>query len=634
MDFDHVTGRAIMKLSGSELIRGEPDASSFPNGALRDTSQARGYTTWDPTSPAFIRNNTDGATLMIPTCFVSWTGDALDVKTPLLRATSALSREATRLLKLLGDMQVESVNSTLGAEQEFFVVDRALFQARSDLVFSGRTVLGAKPPKGQELEDHYFATVPPRILAYIEEVEHECWKLGIPARTSHNEVAPGQHEMAPIFEFSNVAADHNVIQMDIMTEIAQRHGLACLLHEKPFAGVNGSGKHNNWSIATNYGLNLLEPTSSPRDNLIFQVFLAVVIRAVDLHADLLRASVAVPGNDWRLGANEAPPAIMSVYLGSEIDGLVQWILKGMPESSGTFHGSPRRSVTELNLGAGITPFRRDRTDRNRTSPFAFTGNKFEFRAVGSSQSVGQTVAVLNTIAADSARFFANELETLLEKAPDTHPTVHARTLIQSILQQHQRVIFNGNGYSKEWVELAAQRGLPNIRECVSALEQFANEKNRNLFGSLGVLSNEETIARSNIYFEHYAKVINVEAQVAESMVSTQILPAALKHQANFAASVKALKDVGVLDAAVAPQKASLEDLVAKVNSLLENHKKLQDAIATSQKAHGSPHDHAVLIRDTLKPALAELRQSADALELIVEDNIWPLPKYSDLLFLK
>lgn len=581
----------------------------------------------------WIRIGTNGATLMIPCSFVSWTGDALDTKTPLLRASSALSREGTRLLHLLGDTRAEAVQSTMGAEQEFFVVDRALFQARPDLVFTGRALFGAKPPKGQEMEDHYFAAMPPRILAYIEEVEHELWKLGIPARTRHNEVAPGQHEMAPIFEFSNVAADHNMISMDVMREIALRHGLVCLLHEKPFAGVNGSGKHNNWSMCTNYGLNLLEPTANPKDNLIFQVTLMCIIRAVDVHADLLRAAIAVPGNDWRLGANEAPPAIVSVYLGSVLDDLVKWIAKGCPSDA---VGTPGRGgmASTLKLGERLQAFNRDRTDRNRTSPFAFTGNKFEFRAVGSSQSVGAVTTILNTIAADSIRTFANDIDAAKQADPNASVREISVKLMQDIANKHKRIIFDGNGYSKEWVEEATKRGLPNMRECVSALEPFNSKKNLDLFKSLEVMSYEETNARRNIYFEHYVKTINIEAQVSASVATTQLVPAAVAHQKNQALAIKALKDAGVPDEAMAPQKAELDKVTAHVSGLIRSVADLKKAIEESHHVHSDVHQGAIFMRDRVKPAIAAVRENADYLETHVEDNLWPLPKYSDLLFLK
>jgi glutamine synthetase len=572
---------------------------------------------------------------MIPCSFVSWTGDALDTKTPLLRASSALSREATRLLRLLGDDRAESVQSTMGAEQEFFIVDRALYQARPDLVFCGRALFGAKPPKGQEMEDHYFAAMPPRILAYIEEVEHELWKLGIPARSRHNEVAPGQHEMAPIFEFSNLAADHNMVSMDIMKEVAIRHGLVCLLHEKPFAGVNGSGKHNNWSMCTNYGLNLLEPTASPKDNLIFQVFLLATIRAVDLHADLLRASIAVPGNDWRLGANEAPPAIMSVYLGSVLADLVRWIASGCPSDA---IGTPGRSGSSmgstLKLGERLQSFSRDRTDRNRTSPFAFTGNKFEFRAVGSSQSVGSITTILNTIAADSIRTFANDLEAAHKASPNASIRELAQKLMGEIAVKHNRILFDGNGYSKEWVEEATRRGLPNMRECVAALEPFNSKKNLELFKSLEVLSYEETNARRNIYFEYYSKTINIEAQVSANVATTQLIPAAVAHQKNQAVAIKSLRDAGLTEEAFAAQKAELDKVTGHVSALIKAVQALQKAIDESHHHHSDVHQHAIFMRDHVKPAIASVREHADFLESQVEDNLWPLPKYSDLLFLK
>lgn len=632
-------GKTILEFSGSELIRGEPDASSFPNGGIRSTYEARGYTTWDPNSPAFLVEDTNGKTLLIPTCFCSWTGEALDVKTPLLRSTESLSREAVRLLKILGDQKVRSVHSTLGAEQEFFVIDRGFYLARPDLLFAGRTVIGAKPPKGQEMEDHYFATMPPRIIAYLQEVEQQLWRMGIPTKTRHNEVAPGQHEMAPIFEDSNLAADHNMVMMEVLKEVATRHGLVCLLHEKPFASINGSGKHNNWSIATDYGLNLLEPTKNPRDNIVFQVFLAAVLRAVDLHADLLRASIATPGNDFRLGAGEAPPAIISAYLGSEIDELVRELIayddKVDTSAAGGRGAGDRptlnKMVSELNIGGTVAPFKRDRTDRNRTSPFAFTGNKFEFRAVGSSQNVGSTITILNTIAADSIRAIGTEIEKAVSEGLELPKAI--KRVVSSTLRAHERIIFNGNGYSQEWVEEAERRGLPNLRETVVALAPFESEKNIKLFESLRVLTASEIKSRKNIYYEHYCNTINIEAQCSLNLANAHVIPAGVAYQTQLANSIKAVKEI-TPNASLDGQYRRLADVSSHLEAVLAASKNLSEKLAERHKHHETPEIHATFFRDVIKPCLGEVRVHSDKLEHLVPDELWTLPKYSDMLFLK
>ncbi|XP_004347075.2 glutamine synthetase catalytic region [Capsaspora owczarzaki ATCC 30864] len=632
-------GKTILEFSGGELIRGEPDASSFPNGGIRSTYEARGYTTWDPNSPAFLVKNTNGLTLLIPTCFCSWTGEALDVKTPLLRSSESLSREAVRLLKIIGDHKVRSVHTTLGAEQEFFVIDRGFFLARPDLLFSGRSVIGAKPPKGQEMEDHYFATMPPRVMAYIQEVEQELWLMGIPTKTRHNEVAPGQHEMAPIFEDSNLAADHNMIMMEVLRDVATRHNLTCLLHEKPFAYVNGSGKHNNWSMATDYGVNLLEPSKSPRDNMPFHVFLAAVIRAVDAHADILRASIATPGNDFRLGANEAPPAIMSIYLGSEIDELVRELIayddKSEPSAAGGRGADGRPSlskmVSELNIGGTVAPFKRDRTDRNRTSPFAFTGNKFEFRAVGSSQNVGATVTILNTIVADAIRSIATEIEKTAAEGIELPKAI--RRVVRDNLRKHERIIFNGNGYSQEWVVEAEKRGLPNLRETVAALSQFESEKSIRLFESLRVFSASEIKSRKNVYFEHYCNTINIEAQCALNLINAHVIPSGVNYQTQLATSIKSVKELNPA-AKLEEQTRRLGDVTLHVEGALLASKNLSEKLAERHKHHESPEQHAIFFRDVIKPCITEARVHSDKLEHLVPDEVWTLPKYSDMLFLK
>ena len=619
------------EFTGDQLVRGEPDASSFPNGGTRSTSRARGYTTWDPTSPAFIRHGPNGSTLYIPTCFCSWTGDALDVKTPLLRSAAALSNEAVRLLRLLGDEDTKFVHTTLGAEQEFFVVDRSFYSARPDLLFAGRTLFGAKPPKGQELEDHYFATIPARVFAFIQEVESELWKVGVPTRARHNEVAPGQHEMAPVFEFSNMASDHNMVQMELLREIAQRHGLACLLHEKPFANVNGSGKHNNWSMCTDKGVNLLDPSATPRANQFFQCFLSCILHAVDTHADLLRASIATPGNDWRLGMAEAPPAIMSVYLGADILELVNW-LQSLDPTKTTQSIQEESAEFLLHLGkAAVAPFRRDRTDRNRTSPFAFTGNKFEFRAVGSSQNVGHVVTVINAIVADSIRSFSAELEQALKTAPSTEAAI--LMVNQKWLSQHKRIIFEGDGYSDEWVKEAARRGLPNLTETVCALEGFDSQKNIDLFQKLGVLNPQETHARYNIYLEHYVNTINVEANVVVSMVNSIIVPTAMKYSEQVANSIISVEKVlGTNESS--PQRSILKNVHALLNQLIVANQELSATLEARPKSFGHHKDEAEWVRDHIKPKMNAIRATVDQIEGLIEDRLWTLPKYSDLLFIK
>lgn len=620
-------------------MRGEPDASSFPNGGTRSTSRARGYTTWDPTSPPFIREGTNGATLYIPTCFCSWTGDALDVKTPLLRSGAAIGAQAVRLLRLLGDKTTEFVQTTLGAEQEFFVVDRGFFAARPDLMFSGRTLFGAKPPKGQELEDHYFAAIPSRVLAFIQEVESELWKVGVPTRARHNEVAPGQHEMAPVFEFSNLAVDHNMIQMELLRETAARHGLACLLHEKPFANVNGSGKHNNWSMCTDHGMNLLDPTSKPKANVLFQCFLSCILHAVDTHADVLRASIATPGNDWRLGMGEAPPAIMSVYLGADILELVDWILSLDPHDTATLSKLDEKpDLPFLHLGkSAVAPFRRDRTDRNRTSPFAFTGNKFEFRAAGSSQNCGHVVTILNTIVADSIRTFSDQLEEAIKTAPSLEAATIA--VNQRFLKQHSRVIFEGDGYTEDWIQEAKKRGLPNFPEAVGALEAFTNPKNIELFSSLGVLNPRETEARYHIYLDHYVNTINIEANLIVTMINSTIVPSTMKYSHRIAQTINEVKSAGVdltlgLEAGIcAPQLDLLRNTQTLLNRIMLANSELQKCLS-SFPANVSHKAEAEWVRDNIKPKMIAIRTLVDSLEGLVDGDLWTLPKYSELMFVK
>lgn len=615
-------GKLILEFSGKALIKGEPDASSFPSGGLRATFEARGYTAWDPTSPAFLRETTNGSTLCIPTAFCSWTGEALDEKTPLLRSSEALNREAVRLLRLLGDDRVQYVVTTLGVEQEYFLVDRDLWMLRPDLIATGRTLFGAKPPKGQELEDHYFGSIQPRVLAFMQEVELELWKLGVPVKTRHNEVAPSQYEVAPIFERTTVAVDHNMLAMEVMKQVATKHGFHCLLHEKPYAGINGSGKHNNWSMATDTGENLLEPGRSPEQNMRFMVMLAAVMRAVDTHADLLRTTIAHAGNDHRLGANEAPPAILSIYLGEQLTDVVDAMIQG------TGRGSERKRDT-MRLGVSVLPpLPRDATDRNRTSPFAFTGNKFEFRAVGSSQACGRPNAVLNTIVADALAYIAGEIEKT-KGAKGLEAAIN--DVVVDLFKKHQRILFNGNGYSAEWHAEAARRGLPNFRNAVDAIGNFGSRKNVELFERFAVLSSKEVESRMNIQFEAYSKAIAVEGQSALSIARTMILPAAQRTQLAVAQSLAAAKACGI---EVKVQEKRLRDLSARIESFVLGIEELTAQFEHAEQHGGAPQEHAKTYRDKVVPAMAKLREIADGLETMVDDAEWPLPKYREILFLQ
>ena len=617
-------GRALMEFSGKELIKGEPDASSFPSGGIRATFEARGYTAWDPTSPAFLREGVHGPTLTIPTAFCSWTGEALDKKTPLLRSMQALDREAVRLLRLLGESATK-VHSTVGAEQEYFLVDRRLWSLRPDLVNCGRTLFGARPPKGQELEDHYFGAISERVLDYMMELERELWKLGIPIKTRHNEVAPHQYELAPVFEQVTVAVDHNMLTMELMKNLAGKHGLACLLHEKPFAGVNGSGKHNNWSMSDDGGSNLLEPGTTPQDNLKFIVFLTAIVRAVDRHQDLLRASVTGAGNDHRLGANEAPPAIMSIYIGSQLDEVISALIEGRAPKASGGDGSG-----ELRLGVTTLPsLPKDTSDRNRTSPFAFTGNKFEFRAVGASQSIATPNIVLNTIVAESLDYLSGQIEARSEEGQ--RPEV-IQAIVRETLAEHRRILFSGDNYSEEWVREAERRGLDNLRDTPRALARFASEKNLELFRDYGVFSERETQSRANIMLLKYVHRISVEALSARTLAATSILPAAIKFQERLASSIKAVTDVSPkLDVAVQVQ------LLSRVTASIKGLKTALDELARvhvgAQAEEESEYDRAVHTRDRILPMMKELRGHADALEELIDDALWPLPKYDELLLL-
>ena len=615
-------GKLIMEFSGKALIKGEPDASSFPSGGLRATFEARGYTAWDPTSPAFLRETTNGSTLCIPTAFCSWTGEALDEKTPLLRSSEALNREAVRLLRLLGDDKVQYVYPTLGCEQEYFLVDRDLYMLRPDLVATGRTLFGAKPPKGQELEDHYFGSIAPRVLAFMQEVETELWKLGVPVKTRHNEVAPSQYELAPIFERSTIAVDHNMLCMEVLKQVAQKHGFQCLLHEKPYAGINGSGKHNNWSVATDTGENLLEPGKSPEQNMRFMVMLAAVMRAVDVHADLLRTTIAHAGNDHRLGANEAPPAILSIYLGEQLTDVVDAMI------AGTGRGSERKRET-MRLGVSVLPpLPRDATDRNRTSPFAFTGNKFEFRAVGSSQACGKPNAVLNTIVADAMGWISDEIERTKGKKG---LEAAVNDVVVELFKKHKRILFNGNGYSSQWHAEAQKRGLPNFRNAVDAIGNFGIKKNVELFERFHVLSAKEVESRMHIMFEAYCKAIAIEGQSALSIARTMILPAAQRTQLTVAQSVAAAKAAGMK---VKSQEKRLKEMCGLIDAFVDAIDGLQVEFEHAEAHDGSPDKHAKTYRDKVVPAMGKLRVLADQLETMVDDAEWPLPKYREILFLQ
>lgn len=605
-------GRVMMEFSGKELIKGEPDASSFPSGGLRATFEARGYTAWDCTSPAFVK---DGS-LYIPTAFASYTGEALDKKTPLLRSMDALNAQAIRILRLLGDKTTKRVTATVGPEQEYFIIDKKLYDQREDLILTGRTLFGAKAPKGQEMEDHYFGNIQDRIAAFMSDLDTELWKLGVSAKTKHNEVAPAQHELAPIFTTTNIATDHNQLTMETMWKVALRHGLVCLLHEKPFAGINGSGKHNNWSMATNDGQNLLEPGKTPHNNTQFLLFLSAIIKAVDEHADLLRVAAASPGNDHRLGANEAPPAIISIFLGEQLTDILDQIEAGGATKS--------KSGSAMNMGTNSLPaFLKDTTDRNRTSPFAFTGNKFEFRMVGSMQSIAQANFVLNTIVAESLCQFADRLDNAANVKKEIN------SIILEVVKDHKRVIFNGNNYSEEWVAEAKKRGLPNIRNTVDAIAAIRAEKNLALMEKHGVLSRVEMESRSEIQYEIYIKTVNIEALTMVEMSKRQILPAVIGYKADLASSIGSILDVGG-NADV--EKTIFAKISESTTAFSANLTKLEKAIEKAAGLHGNTKAQAVAYRDTVFKMMGELRNDADTLETLVAADYWPIPTYSKLLF--
>jgi glutamine synthetase len=612
-------GRAVAEFSGKELIRGEPDASSFPSGGMRSTFEARGYTAWDPTSPPWLLKTTNGCTLVIPTAFVSWTGEALDKKTPLLRSMEALSKQALRILKLFGS-RAQRVVTTCGPEQEYFLIDRNFYFNRPDLINAGRTLFGARPPKGQELEDQYFGAIPERVLAFMHEAERELYKVGVPVKTRHNEVAPSQYEVAPVFENANVATDHQMMTMETLKRIAPKYGLACLLHEKPFAGVNGSGKHLNWSMSDDLGNNLLNPGDTPHDNIQFLVFCSAMLRAVDKFQGLLRMSVASAGNDHRLGANEAPPAIISVFLGDMLTDIFEQIEKGSAKST--------KSGGILDSGVSVLPkLPRDAGDRNRTSPFAFTGNKFEFRAVSASQSIAFPNISLNVAATEALDYVATELETAVEKGQKLEDAV--RALLTAMIKQYKRIIFNGNNYSEDWQKEAARRGLLNHRTSVDAFAELLKPEVVAAFEKYKVLNERELHARSEINYEQYIKTINVEAQLMILMANRYILPAAFEYQRQVADSAAAVKAAGVTSKSTPQVLDYLVKLIDDFRGRTEHLAKLLE-----HESDGSTESHAKHFRDHVVPAMVELREAGDKLEAVVPHAIWPLPTYREMLFIK
>ncbi len=609
-------GRMLMEFSGKELIKGEPDASSFPSGGLRTTFEARGYTAWDITSPAFLKESGSGVTLCIPTAFYSYTGEALDKKTPLLRSMEAVSVQALRIIRLFGNHTATKVVASVGPEQEYFLVDKDKYLKRKDLIFAGRTLFGAPAPKGQEMEDHYFGVIRERVGSYMKDLNEELWKLGVTAKTQHNEVAPAQHELASIYETANTAVDHNQVVMEAMKRVAIRHDLRCLLHEKPFAGVNGSGKHNNWSLGTDDGVNLLDPGETPNENIQFLLVLACILKAVDIHADLLRQSASDVGNDHRLGANEAPPAIISVFLGEQLEDVVKQLVE-------TGEAVSSKEGGKLETGVSTLPdLEKDATDRNRTSPFAFTGNKFEFRMVGSADSIASPNTTLNAIVAEAFCEAADRLEA----AADFEQAVH--DLIKEYLTKHQRIIFNGNGYSDEWIVEAEKRGLPNIKSMVEAVETLTTDKAVKLFEKFGIFTRAELESREEILYETYAKTINIEALTMIDMASKQILPAVVKYTKELADTVLAVKEAGA-DAGVQAQLlGETSRLLAEAKQALETLKKEDQRAAAMEEGK----EQAFYYKDVVKEAMEALRAPVDALEMIVDKEIWPIPSYGDLMF--
>lgn len=611
-------GKVIMEFSAKELTKGESDASSFPSGGLRATFEARGYTAWDCTSPAFLKKDSLGVTLYIPTAFCSYKGEALDKKTPLLRSMQAINTQALRILRLFGNTTSHRVVPSVGAEQEYFIVDRDKYLQRKDLIYTGRTLFGAMPPKGQELEDHYFGSIRERIASYMNDINHELWMLGVPAKTQHNEVAPAQHELAPVYEQVNVAVDHNQVTMETMKKVAGRHGLTCLLNEKPFAGVNGSGKHNNWSLTSDDGINMLNPGDTPHENIQFLLVLACILKAVDRHADLLRESAACVGNDHRLGAHEAPPAIISVFLGDQLEDVIDQLCS-VGEATHSIQGS------KLRTGVATLPnFETDATDRNRTSPFAFTNNKFEFRMVGSSDSIASPNIVLNTIVAESFK----EAADILEVSEDFDEAVH--DMIKQLFTGHRRIIFNGNGYSKEWVEEAKKRGLSNLPSMIDAIPALVSESSIKLFESFEVFTRKELESRVEIEYEAYAKAINIEAKAMIDIAGKSIIPAVIRYTTRLADSIIKLK-TAVADIEPYAQNSILIDVNEHLKSAkfaLENLIKLMDSAGDIVGVDS----HARYMREVIVPAMEELRKPIDELEMIVDKDLWPMPSYGDLLF--
>lgn len=610
------SGKMLTEFSGKELIKGEPDASSFPSGGLRATFEARGYTAWDITSPAFLKESACGTILCIPTAFCSYTGEALDKKTPLLRSMEALSEQALRIVRLFGNTEATKVVASVGPEQEYFLVDEGLYMKRTDLMFAGRTLFGAPAPKGQEMEDHYFGVIRERVGAYMKDLNEELWKLGVTAKTQHNEVAPAQHELAPIYETANIAVDHNQLVMETMKRVAIKHNMRCLLHEKPYAGVNGSGKHDNWSITTDNGVNLLDPGETPNENIQFLLVLACIMKAVDTHADLLRQSASDVGNDHRLGANEAPPAIISIFLGEQLEDVVNQLIE-------TGFATSVKEGGKLLTGVKTLPdFQKDATDRNRTSPFAFTGNKFEFRMVGSADSIASPNTTLNAIVAEAFCEAADRLE----KEENKEIAIH--DLIKEYMTEHQRIIFNGNGYADEWVEEAARRGLPNIKSMIEAAGTLTTEKAVRLFEKFGIFTKVELESREEIIYETYAKTINIEALTMIDMAGKQIIPAVVKYTKSLADTVNAVKEAGADASMQTELLKTVSEKLASMQAAYMNLKKVEAQASAMENAK----DQAFFYKDTVKKAMNELRVPADELEMIVDKDIWPIPTYGELMF--
>lgn len=626
-------GGAILEFSGKLLIQGEPDASSFPSGGIRSTFEARGYTGWDPTSPAFLMESTNGKTLCIPTVFCSYSGAALDKKTPLLRSLEALNKSCVRLLHTLGNRAVKRTISTVGPEQEYFLIDEAFYLARPDIINCGRALFGARPPKGQEMEDHYWGSIKERVLAFMMDAESELYKLGVPVKTRHNEVAPAQFEVAPMFEQSNIACDHNLLLMEVFRKTAQKHGLRCLFHEKPFSGVNGSGKHNNWSIADDEGNNLLEPGSTPLENTQFLVLLTAVVRAVNKYSGLLRAGIAHAGNDHRLGANEAPPAIMSIYLGDQLTEVVNALIAGQKEMKG--------ALGKVNLKFGVSTLPdlpRDDSDRNRTSPFAFTGNKFEFRALGSSQSIAFPNTLLNTMVAESLDYINDELEKLVKAGTDINAA--AEKVVRETLKENQRILFNGDNYSQEWHEEAARRGLPNLHNTVEALPELIKSEAKELLVNYGIFSEDELVGRYNVFVAQFCRTVNIEWLLTKTIARTMILPAALEYQARVANTIFQTKNA-VSSINLSVEENMLRDLTEKISVLLLALERLEQPMNNNGNGGGGGHGHgesesyvmAKFYQDEVIPAMQAVRDAADELEVLVDDSIWPLPKFREMLYI-